>query len=50
VPDPLQDRGEIEAALDLAADAARAWLHVDGAFGLFARLVPELVDAGVRRN
>jgi glutamate/tyrosine decarboxylase-like PLP-dependent enzyme len=31
--DPLADRAEL-------ADRYRAWLHVDGAFGLFARLAP----------
>ena len=44
------DFDPIEQMADLAAEHA-AWLHVDGAFGLFARLAPEARDlvAGVER-
>ncbi|MGH2973700.1 MAG: pyridoxal phosphate-dependent decarboxylase family protein [Solirubrobacterales bacterium] len=44
------DFDPIEQMADLAAEHG-AWLHVDGAFGLFARLAPEARDlaAGVER-
>ena len=44
------DFDPIAAMADLAA-AHGAWLHVDGAFGLFARLVPEArhLGAGIER-
>jgi glutamate/tyrosine decarboxylase-like PLP-dependent enzyme len=44
------DFDPIEAMADLA-ERHGAWLHVDGAFGLFARLTPEAGDlaAGVER-
>jgi glutamate/tyrosine decarboxylase-like PLP-dependent enzyme len=44
------DFDPIERMADLAAEHD-AWLHVDGAFGLFARLVPEArhLAAGVER-
>jgi glutamate/tyrosine decarboxylase-like PLP-dependent enzyme len=44
------DFDPIEALADLAAEHG-AWLHVDGAFGLFARLTPEAshLAAGVER-
>jgi glutamate/tyrosine decarboxylase-like PLP-dependent enzyme len=44
------DFDPIERMADLAAEH-NAWLHVDGAFGLFARLVPEArhLAAGVER-
>jgi glutamate/tyrosine decarboxylase-like PLP-dependent enzyme len=44
------DFDPIESMADLAAEHG-AWLHVDGAFGLFARLVPEARElaAGVER-
>jgi glutamate/tyrosine decarboxylase-like PLP-dependent enzyme len=44
------DFDPIEQMADLAAEH-NAWLHVDGAFGLFARLVPEArhLAAGVER-
>ncbi len=44
------DFDPIEAMAELAAEHG-AWLHVDGAFGLFARLTPEAADlaAGVER-
>jgi len=44
------DSDPIEVMADLAAEHG-AWLHVDGAFGLFARLAPETrhLTAGVER-
>jgi glutamate/tyrosine decarboxylase-like PLP-dependent enzyme len=44
------DFDPIEQMADLAEDHG-AWLHVDGAFGLFARLTPEATElaAGVER-
>jgi glutamate/tyrosine decarboxylase-like PLP-dependent enzyme len=44
------DFDPIEAMADLA-ERHRAWLHVDGAFGLFARVTPraEALAAGVER-
>lgn len=44
------DFDPIERMADLAAEHG-AWLHVDGAFGLFARLTPEARDlaAGIER-
>jgi glutamate/tyrosine decarboxylase-like PLP-dependent enzyme len=45
------DSDPIERMADLAAEHG-AWLHVDGAFGLFARLTPEARDltAGIERG
>jgi glutamate/tyrosine decarboxylase-like PLP-dependent enzyme len=44
------DSDPIEALADLA-ERYGAWLHIDGAFGLFARLTPEAAElaAGVER-
>jgi glutamate/tyrosine decarboxylase-like PLP-dependent enzyme len=44
------DFDPIDAMADLAAEHG-AWLHVDGAFGLFARLAPEsrLLGEGIER-
>jgi glutamate/tyrosine decarboxylase-like PLP-dependent enzyme len=44
------DSDPIERMADLAAEHG-AWLHVDGAFGLFARVTPEARDvtAGIER-
>jgi glutamate/tyrosine decarboxylase-like PLP-dependent enzyme len=45
------DSDPIERMADLAAEHG-TWLHVDGAFGLFARLTPEARDltAGIERG
>src|SRR5688572_9413975 len=42
---------QLEAAADLVADHPNAWLHVDGAFGLWAQVSPRLrhLTKGVER-
>ena len=45
------ERDELEGVIAAVVEEARSWLHVDGAFGLFAQLTPSTarLAAGVER-